>query len=93
MFNESLHIEHRAPICRALVPLRVAGSTPGGAFFAQFGLGPPWPRDERRLERRALDPRTGQRRPGESWAEEDRRAAKAEQATERVCARLRGRAG
>ena len=50
-------------------------------------------RDERRLERRATDPRTGQRRPGESWAEEDRRAAKAEQAMERVCARLRGRAG
>jgi len=50
-------------------------------------------RDERRLERRAVDPRTGQHRPGESWAEENRRAAKAQQAMERVCARLRRRAG
>ena len=45
-------------------------------------------RDERRLERRAADGRAGQRRPGESWAQEERRAAKALAARRRIEARF-----
>jgi hypothetical protein len=45
-------------------------------------------RDERRLECRAADGRAGQRRLGESWAQEERRAAKALAARRRIEARF-----
>lgn len=45
-------------------------------------------RDERRLERRAADGRAGLRRPGESWAQERQREAKAQAAQRRIEARF-----